>query len=229
MLKKNDLKTRRAYALKIIKILRKKTKNFPEPMSERIKDEYNNDPYLILISCLLSLRARDAVTYPISKKLFEVARTPQEMLAIPLRELERIIKPIGFYHNKAKTLKSVSKELIDRFHEKVPNTEDELLSIKGIGHKTAALVLSVAFGKPAICVDTHVHRLANQFGLVHTKTADQTEVALMELLPKKYWSEVNHLFVKWGQNAPRKNQVSEILAKKRAPFRKKQCPFYGRL
>lgn len=207
---KTDLLSRRAHALKVLKILRAKTKNMPEPMSERINDEYHNDPYLILISCLLSLRARDTVTYPISKKLFEVVRTPQEMLAIPLRELERIIKPIGFYHNKTKTLKSVSKELIDRFHGKVPDMEDELLSIKGVGHKTAALVLSVAFGKPAICVDTHVHRLANQLGLVHTKTADQTEVALKELLPRRYWREVNHLFVKWGQNVPRRVQVAEI-------------------
>lgn len=205
--------TKREYAIKIIKLLRAKTKKMPEPMSQRIRDEYNDDPYLILISCLLSLRARDTVTYPISKKLFETVRTPKEMLAIPLRKLERIIKSIGFYHNKAKSLKSVSKELIERFKGKVPNTEEELLSIKGIGHKTAALVVSVAFGKPAICVDTHVHRLSNQLGLVHTKTPEQTEAALKELLPQRYWGEVNEVMVKWGQNVPRKEQIQSILSR----------------
>ncbi len=205
-----DLTSQRAYAVKIIKLLVLKTRGMPEPMSEQIKDEYHGDPYLILVSCLLSLRARDTVTYKISKKLFERVRTPQQMLHVPIAQLEQIIRPIGFYHNKTKTLKSVSKELIERFDGMVPDTEESLLSIKGVGHKTAALVLSVAFGKPAICVDTHVHRLANQLGLVHTKTPEQTESALKELLPRRYWSLVNNVFVKWGQNVPRKEQVADI-------------------
>lgn len=194
---------RRQRVLAIIHKLRAATKKYPPPMALVIQKEYNNDPYLILISTLLSLRARDTVTLPISRKLFGQAQAPQDLLKIPIAELEKIIYPLGFYRQKARTLRSVSQELITRFAGKTPDTEEELLSIKGIGRKTANLVLGVAFNIPALCVDTHVHRLANQFGLVHTKTPEQTERELQKIVPKKYWIELNKLLVTWGQHEKR--------------------------
>ncbi len=191
---------RKKLALCIIKDLREATITMPQAMSQLIKAQYNNDPFLILISCLLSLRARDLVTYPICVELFKKACTPQQFLKMPTTELENIIKPIGFYKNKAQTIKKVSKEIVERFAENVPSNKRDLLSIKGIGPKTANLVLGVAFGIPAICVDTHVHKLSNKFGLVATKTPQQTEEELKKLLPSKYWIEFNNLLVRWGQN-----------------------------
>jgi endonuclease-3 len=132
--------------------------------------------------------------------LFKRAQTPKELLAIPLHELEEIIRSSGFYHQKTRTLRSVSQALLDRFDGVVPDTRNELESIKGIGPKTANLVLSEAFDIPAICVDTHVHRIANHLGLVHTETPEETEKALKEIIPKNLWLQVNELFVKWGQN-----------------------------
>jgi len=183
-----------------------------QPMSFFIAKKYHNDPFLILVSCLLSLRARDTMTLPVSEKLFLRARTPDQLLKIPIHELEKIVHPLGFYRQKARTLHSVSKELITRFNGKVPHTEEDLLSLKGVGRKTANLVLGVAFGIPAICVDTHVHRLSNALGLVRTKTPDQTEVALKKIIPEKDWIEFNKLLVVWGQQVPRKQQV--VLLKK---------------
>lgn len=200
----NSLEARRERAITIINCLRKTTKNMPLPMSQRISEKYRKNPFLILISCLLSLRARDTMTYPVSVELFKRAKTPQEMLEIPLKELEKIIHSIGFYKNKAQSIHSVCRELLDRFHGKVPNTKEDLLSIKGIGPKTANLVLGVAFDIPAICVDVHVHRLSNQFGIVSTKNVKETEQALQEVLPKSYWIEYNKLMVMWGQNTPRR-------------------------
>lgn len=196
----NSLAARQERALEVIKILRKATQTLPHPMSQLISEQYNNDPFLILISCLLSLRARDVVTYPICIELFKKARKPQQFLKMPTEELEKIIYPIGFYRNKARTIKSVSKEIIERFGGKIPSNEKDLLSIKGIGRKTANLVLGIAFNIPAICVDTHVHKLSNALGIVQTKTPEQTEIALQEILPKKYWVEYNTLLVVCGQN-----------------------------
>lgn len=178
----------------------KETYQTAEPMTAQIVHDYGRDPFLILISCLLSLRARDTMTYPVSKKLFRYAKTPQELLNIPLQELEKIIKSVGFYRRKAFVLKEVSQELIDRFGGIVPSTEKELLSIKGIGRKTANLVLGEAFGIPALCVDTHVHRIANHLELVHTATPFETEQELKKIVPRKWWIRLNYLFVKWGQS-----------------------------
>ncbi|MBM17997.1 MAG: endonuclease III [Epsilonproteobacteria bacterium] len=183
----------------IIKLLREYTKQSPEPMTREIVALYNKDPFLILVSCLLSLQTRDVVTLPISMKLFQVVRTPQQLLALPLSELETIIKPINYYKTKAQRLRSVSQELLSRFSGKVPCSTQDLLSMKGIGIKTAHLVAAEAFDIPAICVDTHVHRLSNKWGLIQTKNPDETEKALRMILPKKYWIEWNYLLVKWGQ------------------------------
>jgi endonuclease III len=119
------------------------------------------------------------------------------MLKIPI--------PLGFYKRKAQILHDVSKEIIERFHGKVPSTETELLSIKHVGQKTAHLVLSMAFDIPAICVDTHVHRIANHLGLVETRTPEETEAALKKMIPKKWWSKINDIFVRWGQNVCKSN------------------------
>ncbi len=189
-----------ARAIRIITILRQATKNMVEPASVFIVKQFGRDPFLILISCLLSLRTRDTVSLPASVKLFEVAKTPEEILKIPIPKLASLIYPVGFYRRKAIQLHSVSKDLIDRFGGNVPATMDELVSIKGIGPKTANLVLGQGFGIPALCVDTHVHRISNRLGLVTSKTPQETEKQLKELLPAKYWIDYNHLLVMWGQN-----------------------------
>jgi len=187
-------------AVEALKILREATKDLPEPMSVVIAREYHKDPFLLLISCLLSLRAKDSKTLPVSRKLFSFIRTPQDILEMPTRKLEELIYSIGFYKQKARMIKSVSSELIERFNGRVPKNRQDLLSIKGVGAKTASLVLGMAYNIPAICVDVHVHRLANMLGLVKTKTPLETEKELEKLLPKLYWIESNHLFVKLGQN-----------------------------
>ncbi len=174
--------------------------HLPPPMTSLIVRDYGKDPYLILVSCLLSLRARDVITYPVSQELFSYARTPEEMVRLPLSTIAQIIKPIGFYQRKAQILHEVSQELLQRFNGMVPHTQQELLSIKHIGRKTANLVVSCAFDIPAICVDAHVHRIANHLGLVRTTTPEQTEHALERIVPKKFWSRVNYLLVVWGQN-----------------------------
>ncbi len=191
---------KRKWAIEIISILRNATKNMPLSMSEVIAHEYDNDPYLILISCLLSLRNKDTSTFPISRKLFSIAKTPGEILSLSIPKLEKIIYSIGFYRNKAQIIHSVSQEILDRFNGRVPKNRVDLLSIKGIGPKTASLVLGMAFGIPAICVDVHVHRISNRIGLIKTKTVEETEAVLMEILPKEYWIEWNKLLVVWGQN-----------------------------
>ncbi|MBT5015288.1 endonuclease III [bacterium] len=180
----------------------------PCTMMSSIIDTYGKNPFLILISCILSLRSRDAKTLSVCVDLFAKAITPEELLALPPSQLESILYPIGFYKQKTQTLRHVSAELIKRFNGKVPQTEEDLLSIKGVGRKTSALVLSSAFDIPAICVDVHVHRIANLLGIVHTMTPHQTEMELMRLLPKKYWHECNSLFVMFGQNVKPKDIVS---------------------
>jgi endonuclease III len=191
---------KRKWAIEIIGILRNATKNMPLPMSEVIAHEYGNDPYLILISCLLSLRNKDTSTLPVSRRLFSIAKTPGDILSLTIPKLEKIIYSIGFYRNKAQIIHSVSQEILDRFNGQVPKNRADLLSIKGIGPKTANLVLGMAFDVPAICVDVHVHRISNRIGLIKTTTVEETEIALMEILPKKYWVEWNKLLVVWGQN-----------------------------
>jgi endonuclease-3 len=189
------------YGQRVLKILESAlVGKVPEPMSITLIKEYGPDPFLILIACLLSLRSRDTVTYGVSRELFKRARTPQEILAIPEKELEAIIHKIGFFRRKATILKEVSQQLIDQFHGKVPDTEADLLRIKGVGRKTANLVLPLAFHKPAICVDVHVQRLSNKLGLVDTKTPEQTERALQKIFPQSQWTTINRLLVMLGQN-----------------------------
>lgn len=186
--------------LKVLALLREATKGMHPPMSVALRAEYGRDPFIILISCLLSLRARDVMTYPISKKLFAVARTPQQIIELDRKWLEELFYPLGFYRRKALLVQDVSQELLERFDGKVPDNESDLLSIKGVGRKTANLVLGMGFDIPAICVDTHVHKISHRSGWVATKNPDETEKALKEIIPREYWIELNNLFVMWGQN-----------------------------
>ncbi len=193
--------------LETINFLRKTTENFPKTMTESVIDIYGCDPFLVLMSCLLSLRTRDIITFEVSQKLFKIAKTPQELSAIPIEQLESIVYKTGFYKKKAQVLHYVSQELLKKFNGQVPNNQKDLMAIKGIGIKTANLVLCMAFSIPAICVDTHVHRIANQLGWVHTKRPEQTEQELKKIIPQELWCEINTLLVKWGQNRPKTNIV----------------------
>lgn len=184
----------------IVATLREQTKKYELPLVDQIIQEYGKDPFLILISCLLSLRAKDSTTIHVCRKLFERVRSPRSMVALPCHELEKLIYQSGFYKTKARVLQDVSHVLLDRFKGKVPSSYDELIAIKGIGPKTANLVVAQAFGTPAICVDTHVHRISNRLGLIRTSNVERTEAALRKILPKKYWTEWNRLLVMWGQN-----------------------------
>ncbi len=158
------------------------------------------DPFLILISTILSLRTKDEVTNTASARLFDVAHTPEDILKLSSDQIEKLIYPAGFYKTKARTILGVCKVLLERFCGKVPDTLEELLTLKGVGRKTANLVITLGFGKHGICVDTHVHRISNRLGLVKTKTPDQTEFALRKILPKRYWIDYNDLLVSYGQN-----------------------------
>ncbi len=184
----------------IIHLLRHATVGTVELASAQIVKKYGQDPYVVLASCILSLRTRDTVSFPASVRLFALAKTPQDMLKVPLDQIEKAIHSVGFYRVKAQLMHSISKELLERFRGTVPHTLDELLSIKGVGLKTANLVLSEGFSIPAICVDTHVHRLSNRLGLVNTKDPDKTEAALRRIIPRENWREFSRLLVKWGQS-----------------------------
>jgi endonuclease III len=157
------------------------------------------DAFKILMSCLLSLRTKDKNTEKASRQLFEVADTPKEITKLPISRLEKLIFSSGHYKKKARVLQSVSNELINRFDSKVPSTKEELLSIKGIGPKTANIVLAFAYGKDALPIDTHCHRIPNRLGWIKTKTPEQTEKELEKILPKIYWKEFNAIFVQFGQ------------------------------
>jgi endonuclease-3 len=157
------------------------------------------DPFRILVGCLISARTRDEVTEAACSRLFQRIKDPKGLLKLTLRQLEKEIYPVAFYRNKAKALKSLSSDLMDRFDGKVPETLEELLTLQGVGRKTANLTLILAFDGMGICVDTHVHRIANRWGYVETATPEQTETALRKKLPQKYWKRVNEWLVGFGQ------------------------------
>jgi endonuclease-3 len=165
-----------------------------------ISDATSRDPFRILIGCLLSLRTKDETTGPAAARLFALADTPAGILALRLRTIERAIFPVGFYRTKARVLHRVCRDLLDRFEGRVPPDLDALLTLHGVGRKTANLVVTFGFGLPGICVDTHVHRITNRLGFVRTKTPDETETALRRRLPRRHWIELNDLLVAFGQN-----------------------------
>ena len=158
------------------------------------------DPYIVLICCILSLRTNDKTTYPASMRMLNLGKTPVEISKIDIKTLENAIYPVGFYKNKAEQIIELSKILVERYNSKVPDTIEELIKFKGVGRKTANLVLTKGFNKPAICVDVHVHRICNRMEYVKTKTPEETEFKLREILPKEYWIDFNTLLVTHGQN-----------------------------
>jgi endonuclease-3 len=170
----------------------------PLPSVSRIARE-KRDPFKILISTVLSLRTKDAVTAEASRRIFELAATPAELRDLPLRRIAGAIYPVGFYKTKARRIRDIATRLVDEYDGKVPDTISELLTFKGVGRKTATLVVSMGYGKHAICVDTHVHRVSNRLGIVDTPNPERTEYALMEVLPRKYWIVYNELLVAFGQ------------------------------
>ena len=182
---------------KIINIL----KNSNQPRSEfvNLMEEFK-DPYLVLIGCILSLRTNDKTTYPATLRMLKLAKTPQEMLNVSEEELAKAIYPVGFYQNKARQIIDLSKIIVEELDGKVPDTIEDLIKFNGVGRKTANLVLAKGFNKPAICVDIHMHRIFNRLGYVNTKTPEETEFALREKLPIKYWIDINTLIVTHGQN-----------------------------
>lgn len=162
--------------------------------------EHVGDPYIVLICCILSLRTNDKTTYPAAMRMLKLGKTPNEIMKLDVDTLSEAIYPVGFYKNKAAQIIELSKEIVEKYGAKVPDSIDELTKFKGVGRKTANLVLTKGFNKPAICVDVHVHRISNRLGYVKTKTPDETEFALREKLPKKYWIDFNTLLVTHGQN-----------------------------
>ena len=175
---------------------------FPEeaaPVITRLSRETKKDPFIILVGTLLSLRTKDETTEKVMGMLMPVIKTSQDLIDMPLDELEKLIYPVGFYRNKAKVLKEVASEIITRYGSRVPDTIEELLTIRGVGRKTANLVVTEGYGKPGICVDTHVHRISNRLGIVSTKNPIQTEDALRKILPQQYWIIYNALLVTFGK------------------------------
>jgi endonuclease III len=162
--------------------------------------EQSRDPFQVLIACILSLRTQDTTTGPAAARLFALARTPEDMLRVPVPRIQRAIYPVGFYRTKARGIHRISRDLLERFEGRVPADLEALLSLPGVGRKTANLVVTMGFGQPGICVDTHVHRISNRLGWVRTKAPDETEMALRARLPRRYWIELNDLLVSFGQN-----------------------------
>ena len=158
------------------------------------------DPFRVLIACLLSLRTKDETTGPAAARLFALADTPEAMRRLPAKRIERAIFPVGFYRTKARVVLGVCRDLLERFGGQVPDDIDRLLTLKGVGRKTANLVVTQGFNKPGICVDIHVHRISNRLGYVKTKNPTETETALRKQLPRRYWIGYNDLFVSFGQS-----------------------------
>lgn len=183
----------------VVKIVKKTIQQWEEPVVGAVARE-SHDPFRILIACLLSLRTKDHTTAEASQRLFKLADTPARMFKLPLKQIERAIYPVGFYKTKAKQILSICKSLLDDFGGYVPDSIDELLTLKGVGRKTANLVVTVGYRKPGICVDIHVHRISNRWGYIHTSTPEESEQALRKKLPKKYWINFNDWLVPYGQN-----------------------------
>jgi endonuclease-3 len=174
------------------------------PAVEKISESQKKDPFQILISTLLSARTQDATTLAASTRLFAKANTPQAMAKLRVKQIEKLIFPVGFYRNKAEFVRDTSRVLVDRFGGRVPSTLEELITLPGVGRKTANLVMILAFkSTDNICVDIHVHRISNRLGWVRTRTPEETEQALYATIPKRWWPMINLYLVTWGQNTCR--------------------------
>ncbi len=198
----------------VITSLREAYKGFQEPIVTVIARE--KDPYKVLVSTVLSLRTKDAVTNTASLNLFKIANNIESLRDLDEITIQKAIYPVGFYKTKAKNLKKMAQIIVDKYNSKIPKEMDDLLSLPNVGRKTANLVLAKGYDIPAICVDIHVHRISNRLGLLKTKNPEETEFKLREILPEKYWIEYNDLVVPFGQN----------ICKPVSPFCTR-CPIYG--
>jgi endonuclease III len=182
-----------------LRILRRQVRQWQEPVVGVVAKE-SRDPFRVLIACVLSLRTRDQTTAEASRRLFTLADDPASMLRLSLSKIQHVIYPVGFYRIKSKQIREISRRLLKAYGGRVPDSIEELLTLPGVGRKTANLVVTVGYGKPGICVDIHVHRISNRWGYVRTRTPEQTEQALCRKLPAKYWITYNDLLVPFGQN-----------------------------
>lgn len=188
--------------IKTLEILKNYLKDYRRTnLNREAKEEGNYSPYQTLISCLISLRVKDEISEVISRNLFKIAKTPEAILKLSNKQLEKILFSSGYYKNKAKAIKRASEQIITKFNGEVPNTKEELLSLYGVGPKTANIVLAFSFNKQVIPVDTNVHRISNRLGWVKTKkfSFEDTEKQLEKILPKEYWREINGLFILFGK------------------------------
>jgi endonuclease-3 len=183
----------------VIRILRKELKKWETPIVTSLAEE-DRGPFQILISTILSSRTKDEVTAAASKRLFSRAATPEKMLRLREEDIRRAIFPVGFYNTKARHILRVCRELVEHYGSRVPDTLEELLTLPGVGRKTANLVVSLGFKGDGLCVDTHVHRISNRLGYVETKNPEETEMELRRKLPRRYWSDYNTIMVAFGQN-----------------------------
>jgi len=181
---------------KVVRILKREIRRWPVPALAK----YVETPFTVLISCILSLRTQDKTTLAASDRLFAIAGTPETMLAVPVKKIEGAIYPVSFYRTKARTIHAICEQLLSRYDGNVPSDLDTLLSLPGVGRKTANIVVTLGFQKPGIAVDTHVHRISNRLGYVRTRTPEKTEMALRRKLPARYWIVFNDLLVAYGQN-----------------------------
>jgi endonuclease-3 len=192
---------------RIVRTLRKlgrAIRSMEEPAVEKISGDTREDPFRVLIATMLSAQTRDPVTAEASARLFRVARSPRTMAALPLSRIQRLIYPVSFYRIKARHVKAACRQILNRFGGRVPDRMEDLLTLPGVGRKTANLVLILSHAsRDNICVDTHVHRISNRLGWVRTRTPDRTEQALYRVVPRRYWPKVNLYLVTWGQNVCR--------------------------
>ncbi len=184
---------------KIYKILEKQFKSYPTPVVDLIEAQ-TKDPFKILVTTMLSARTKDQITSEVAHRLFEIINKPEDINKFSVKELEKMIYPVGFYRNKARYLKELPKVIKMKFNNTIPQEIGDLIKLPGVGRKTANLVRTIAFKKPAICVDVHVHRISNRFGYIKTKTPFETEMALRSKLPLKHWLMYNSYLVAFGQN-----------------------------
>ena len=182
-----------------MRILKQEVRRWREPVVGVVA-KTSCDPFQILIATILSLRTRDQTTTQASERLFRLATTPSSMATLSPRQIERAIYPVGFYRTKARHILEICRDLLDRYGGRVPDSIAELLTLKGVGRKTANLVVTLGFRKPGICVDIHVHRISNRWGYIRTRTPAESEEALRGKLPKPYWVGYNDLLVPFGQN-----------------------------
>jgi endonuclease-3 len=188
----------------VMRRLAKAIDGLDEPAVEKIAKDQQEDPFQVLIATMLSAQTRDTVTHAASTRLFRAARTPRTMARLPLKRIEELIYPVSFYRNKAVHVQAACAQIMSRFGGRVPSTMEELLTLPGVGRKTANLVLILAHSsQDNICVDTHVHRIANRLGWVRTRTPEETERALYTIARRRWWPLINLYLVTWGQNVCR--------------------------